>query len=114
VDEIKDDIRTIRSMVDRIAETSWKYGHGGRITQSVANYFFESDGAGSEGIRSVVAWLYFGASRFPAGRQLHHHEGPRPRGGAEFHPGAIPWVRRITSYCRSQTAPRKSVEDLTR
>lgn len=115
VDEIKDDIRTIRSMVDRIAETSWKYGHGGRITQSVANYFFESDETGSEGVRSVVAWLYFGGeSVFLQDANSIIMKTDDLVEVLNFIREQFPWVKRITSYCRSKTAARKSVEELTR
>jgi hypothetical protein len=115
VDEIKSDIRTIRSMVDRITETSWKYGHGGRITQSLANYFFESDEDGSEVIRSVVAWLYFGGeSVFLQDANSIIMKTDDLVDVLNFIREQFPWVRRITSYCRSKTAARKSVEDLTR
>ncbi len=115
VDEIKRDIRTIRSMVDRITETSWKYGHGGRITQSLANYFFESDEDGAEGIRSVVAWLYFGGeSVFLQDANSIIMKTDDLVDVLNFIREQFPWVKRITSYCRSKTAARKSVEELTR
>ncbi len=115
VEEIKNDIRTIQSMVEKITETSWKYGHGGRITQSVANYFFESDEGHGEGIRSVVAWLYFGGeSVFLQDANSIIMKTDDLVEVLNFIREQFPWVQRITSYCRSKTAARKSVEELTR
>jgi hypothetical protein len=115
VEEIKDDIRAIRAMVDRITETSWKYGHGGRITRSVANYFFESDEDQSDGIRSVVAWLYFGGeSVFLQDANSIIMKTDDLAAVLDFIREQFPQVKRITSYCRSKTAARKSVEELKR
>lgn len=115
VEEIKDDIRVIRAMVDRITETSWKYGHGGRITRAVANYFFESDENQSDGIRSVVAWLYFGGeSVFLQDANSIIMKTDDLAAVLDFIREQFPQVKRITSYCRSKTAARKSVEELKR
>ncbi len=115
VEEIKDDIRVIRAMVDRITETSWKYGHGGRITRSVANHFFESDENQSDGIRSVVAWLYFGGeSVFLQDANSIIMKTDDLAAVLDFIREQFPQVKRITSYCRSKTAARKSVEELKR
>lgn len=115
VEEIKDDIRVIRAMVDRITETSRKYGHGGRITRSVANHFFESDENQSDGIRSVVAWLYFGGeSVFLQDANSIIMKTDDLAAVLDFIREQFPQVKRITSYCRSKTAARKSVEELKR
>jgi hypothetical protein len=115
VEEIKNDIRAVRSMVDRITETSRKYGHGGRITQSVANHFFESDEESGDAIRSVVAWLYFGGeSVFLQDANSIIMKTDDLAEVLGFIREQFPWVRRITSYCRSKTAARKSVDELKR
>jgi len=115
VEEIKDDIRAVRAMVDRVAEESWKAGLGGRVTRALAERLFASGEARGDGFLSVVAWLAGGGESV----FLQDANSIAMKTGAlvevlSFVREQLPSVTRITSYCRSTTAAKKSVGELRR
>ena len=59
VEEIKQDIDTIKNIHDRIKEMSLARGWGGRTTRSLAEEIC-SNGAMNECDKSVAVWMYFG------------------------------------------------------
>ncbi len=117
VDEIKRDITAVRDMADGIVELSWKLGQGGRVSGEVLSALLnrEFESSAEEQIGHVAAWLYFG------GRTVFLQDGDTMIMKTDdlvevldFLMEKFPAVERITSYCRSKTACRKSVEDLVR
>jgi len=114
VDEIKSDIRTARVIADEITAVSWKLGYGGNVTDAVVSQIF---GAGSyaSSYRSVAAWMYYGtgACFLQDADNLIMRTGDLVEVLA-FLRQTFPEVKRVTTYSRSRTVTKKSLESLTR
>jgi histone acetyltransferase (RNA polymerase elongator complex component) len=113
VAEIKGDIETVREMVNHIRSVSQDMGAGGDVNQAVANAVF-SDMRYSEQFRSVAAWLYYdtGACFLQDADNLIM----KTKDLAEvlrFLREQLPEVNRVTTYARSRTIVRKSLEAMT-
>lgn len=113
VEEVRNDIRAAGEIAAEIRSLSWRMGEGGRVTGDVINRIWNPDGPYREGFRSVAAWLYYG------GESVFLQDANslivRTADLVEilhFINETFPHVTRITSYCRSKTAARKSVEEL--
>ncbi len=112
VEEIKEDIRKARGIADHIRELSWKYGDSGHISKNVVNLIYNNDEVYGDGFRSVAAWLYYGAeSVFIQDANSIIMKTDDLVQVLSFIKDEFPSVTRITSYCRSKTAARKSVEE---
>jgi histone acetyltransferase (RNA polymerase elongator complex component) len=112
VADIKKDIQVIRDIADRLREISWRYGEGGRVSEAVVNHIYSQDQVYSDGFRSVAAWLYWGAdSVFIQDANSIVMKTEDLVEALSFIREKFPSVNRITSYCRSQTAARKTVDD---
>jgi radical SAM superfamily enzyme YgiQ (UPF0313 family) len=112
VDDVKADVTKAREIADQIKDLSWKMGQGGRVNDTVVTHIFNG-GVIQDSFRSVAAWLYFG------GESVFLQDGNsiimKTDDLAEiisFIKEQFPSVLRITSYCRSKTACRKTVEEL--
>ena len=115
VDEIKGDIKKARDIADRIKELSWKYGESGRISQNIVNLVYNNDEFYGDGFRSVAAWLYYGGeSVFIQDANSIIMKTDDLVEVLSFIKAEFPSVSRITSYCRSKTAARKSVDEFKR
>jgi histone acetyltransferase (RNA polymerase elongator complex component) len=114
VAEIKSDIRTARVIADEITAVSWKLGYGGHVTDAVVSQIF---GAGSyaSSYRSVAAWMYYGtgACFLQDADNLIMRTGDLVEVLA-FLRQTFPEVKRVTTYSRSRTVTKKSLESLTR
>lgn len=111
VDEIKKDIKEARDIADRIREVSWRYGEGGKVTEPILRIICGSD-TFNDSARSVAAWLYFGGeSVFIQDANSLVMKTDDLVEVLTFIKEKFPDVKRITSYCRSRTAARKSVEE---
>ena len=115
LDEIFAEIRQIKEIVTHITELSWKHGEAGRVTDKVIRIIFGNESIYNEGYRSVVAWMYFG------GESVFIQDANSLIMKTEDLAAVLteikkifPSVTRITSYCRSKTAARKSVDELKR
>ena len=112
VEEIKEDIRTARDMADDIKALSWRLGHTGQINEQVIRYVLgRSDYADS--YRSVAAWLYYGTGACflqDADNLIMKTEDLVD--ALKFLKKKFPDVKRITTYSRSRTIVRKSVDSL--
>ena len=114
VEEIKKDIQAARDIADDIKALSWKLGHSGRVTDQVAGHIFSSSGY-SDAYRSIGAWLYYGTGAcflqdadnlvMPTSDMVE---------ALEFLKEKFPNITRVTTYSRSRTIIRKSVEALKR
>ncbi len=112
VDEIKEDIRTIRDIADDIRRLSWKSGKGGRVDDMVIRSIFSNSGF-SDGYRSVAAWMCYGTvSCFLQDADNLIMPTSDMVEVLEFLREKFPEITRITSYSRSRTIIRKSVESL--
>jgi len=113
LDEIFAEIREIKDIVAHITALSWKHGEAGRVTDKVIQLIFSQENSYNEGYRSVAAWLYFGGESvfIQDANSLIMKTEDLVSVLTEIK-NTFPSVTRITSYCRSKTAARKSVDEL--
>jgi hypothetical protein len=114
VDEIKADIDAAARIRDAVKSLSREMGHAGELTEAVASAIF-SDPAYGNHFRSVTAWMYYRTGAcflqdadnlvMKADDLVSVLEHLRKR---------FPEISRVTTYSRSRTIVRKSVEALTR
>jgi len=115
LDEIFAEIREIEKIVTHVNDLSWKHGEAGRVTDKVIRLIFSQESSYNEGYRSVAAWLYFGGqSVFLQDANSLIMKTEDLVSVLNEVKKAFPSVTRITSYCRSKTAARKSVDELKR
>jgi len=110
VEEIKQDILTIKAIQDKINELSWKSGYGGGV-EEIAGMVFNS--SPNETFRNVALWLYAGGTS--AFLQDANSLIMRTNELAEvikFLKQTLPSITRVTSYARSKTAAKKKLEEL--
>jgi len=113
VAEIKEDITRIGQIADQIRQWSWQQGDGGRITDRLVNRIYGRGDDVDDGYRSVAAWLYFGAtSVFLQDANSLIMKTDDLAEVLTFIKTRFPSVGRITTYARSHTAARRSVEEL--
>lgn len=113
VEDIRKDIEAARGIAEEIRALSWKAGEGGRFSQAVVAAVFSNDHLYGDAFRSVAAWLYYGGdSVFLQDADSLILKTDDLLEVLRFIGDAFPQVSRITSYCRSKTAKRKSVEEL--
>ncbi len=110
--EVKKDIETARQISDELKDLSSKLGGGGEINDRVVSHIY-SDSAYSQSYRSVAAWLYYGtgACFLQDGDNLVMKNRDLI-GVLGFLREAFPEIKRVTTYARSRTIVRKSVEGL--
>ncbi|MBN2514668.1 MAG: radical SAM protein [Deltaproteobacteria bacterium] len=112
VEDVKKDIKTAREIADTIREISWKMGQSGEINEYVVNHIYHDGESFDDSYRSVAAWLYFGGtSVFLQDADTIIMKTADLVDVISFVKDQFPAVDRITSYCRSKTACRKSVEE---
>lgn len=115
VEEIMKDIQTARDIADDIKALSWKLGQSGRVTDQVISQIYSGSTEYSEAYRSIATWLYYGTGAcflqdadnlvMPTEDMVKVLEHLREK---------FPEVTRVTTYSRSRTIVRKSVEELKR
>lgn len=108
VAEIKEDILTVREITERISEASGVAVENSGMRRDVLNSLYHQ-GYGPEAVMTVVNWLGRG------GKTVFLQDGnslvmktPDLVEILEFIKESLPTVERITSYCRSHTAARKT------
>ena len=112
VDEVKKDIDIVSEIIEEVKAASWKMGFSGQITGQVAQSFFHGDHPQSA--LSVVAWLYYGTGAvFIQDANNLILQTDQLVEMLEYLHQKISGITRVTSYARSQTAARKTVEELT-
>ena len=112
VEEIKQDIETVKDIVDDVKTLSWRLGCSGAVNDQVISSIF-GDSDYSDNYRSVAAWLYYGTGA--CFLQDADNMIMKVRDLVEvlgFLRKKLPEVTRITTYSRSRTVVRKSVESL--
>ena len=115
LEEIKQDISNAKQIADSIRELSRRNGGGGDVTEGVADLIFGNPHLYNDNFRSVAAWLYFGEnSVFLQDANSIILKTDELLEVLKCIKDNFPQVDRITSYCRSKTAARKSVEEFRR
>ncbi|MBW1704737.1 MAG: radical SAM protein [Deltaproteobacteria bacterium] len=112
VEEIKKDIRIAKDIANDINSLSLKLGAGGECNDRIISHIFSNPGY-SDSYRSLAAWLYYGTGA--CFLQDADNLIMKTRDMVEvlnFLKENFPEITRITTYARSRTAVRKSVESL--
>jgi radical SAM superfamily enzyme YgiQ (UPF0313 family) len=114
LDEIKTDIQTARDIADEIQTLSRKLGYEGVVNDPVVSAIFGQSGY-SDSYRSVAAWMYYktGACFLQDADNMVMKTDDLVE-ALTFLKEKFPEITRITTYARSRTIVRKSVESLTR
>ena len=114
VEEIKEDIQTARDIADEIKALSWRLGSAGEVVDQVISPILNSSQY-SESYRSIAVWLYYGTgacflqdadNMIMKTRDLVEV--------LEFLREKFPEITRVTTYSRSRTVVRKSIESLAK
>jgi hypothetical protein len=114
IEEIKDDIDTAGKMVDDIEALSKKLGAGGRVDGQVMAHILHRSQYSSS-YRSVAVWMHYGTDAC----FLQDADNLIMKTDAlvevlTYLKQRLPRISRVTTYTRSRTANKKSVESLTR
>jgi radical SAM superfamily enzyme YgiQ (UPF0313 family) len=112
VEDVKKDIQTMKDIADEIVSLSWKFGEGGQVNRNVLRQIYNSKDFYDDCIYSMAAWLYFGGENvFLQDANSLILKTTDLLSILDFLKEKFPHVKRITSYCRSHTAARKTVAD---
>jgi radical SAM superfamily enzyme YgiQ (UPF0313 family) len=112
VEEIKEDIQTARDIADDIKALSWKLGASGSIDDQVVSHIFGGFSY-SDSYRSIAAWLYYGTGAcFLQDADNLVMKTKNLVEVLEFLKEKFPDITRVTTYSRSRTIVRKSLESL--
>jgi radical SAM superfamily enzyme YgiQ (UPF0313 family) len=110
-EEIINDIKTAKAITDEIKEFGWIMGQGGRVRDVAATIYNGYQHNAS--IRNVALWLWGGGeSAFLQDANTLIMRTPDLIRVVSFLKRTFPELSRITSYARSKTAAKKSIEEL--
>jgi biotin synthase-like enzyme len=110
VAEIKQDILAVKAIEDKIKETSWKSGYGGKVEAMAAAIL---NNPPNEAFFNVALWLYHGGtSAFLQDANTLIMRTNELVEVLRFLKKTLPSITRITSYGRSKTASKKKLEEL--
>jgi biotin synthase-like enzyme len=110
VEEIKQDILTVKAIQDKLKEISWKSGYGGRVEEAAQAIL---NNPPNEAFFNVALWLYYGgASAFLQDANSLIMRTNELVEVIRFLKQTLPSITRVTSYGRSKTAAKKRLEEL--
>jgi hypothetical protein len=112
VNDIKTDIQTARNIADDVEALSQKMGSSGAVSDQVINHIL-SDPACRSSYRNVAVWMYYGTHACflqDADNLIMKTDDLVEVLG--FLREKFPDIQRVTTYSRSRTAIRKSVDAL--
>lgn len=110
-DEIIDDIKKVKAIYDEIRKIAWKIGKGDSVKDIAASIYNQYSYDWS--VRNVGLWMWAGAgSVFLQDANTLIMRTPDLLKVLMFLKETFPQVNRITSYARSKTAAKKTVEEL--
>ena len=113
VDEIKQDIQTARDIADDIKAVSLKLGYSGKVNDQVISSVLNSSNY-SNSYQSIAVWMYYGTNAcFLQDADNLIMKTKDLVDVLKFLREKFPEITRITTYTRSRTVVRKSVESLT-
>ncbi len=114
VDEIKEDIQTARDIANEIKALSWRLGFSGEVNDQVISHIFNQPDY-SDQYRSVALWMYYGTGAcFLQDADNLIMKTDDLVEALKFLREKFPEITRVTTYSRSRTVARKSVESLKR
>jgi pyruvate formate-lyase activating enzyme-like uncharacterized protein len=112
VDEIKHDIKAAKKIADDIKALSWKQGHSGAVNDAVISTLFNQPGTNTN-YKSIAAWLYYQTDAcFLQDADNLIMKTTDLVEVLTFLKEQFPDIKRITTYSRSRTVIRKSVDSL--
>lgn len=112
VADIKKDIQTAKDMADDVKTLAWKMGSGGHVNKQVIHYLFNHADYGEQ-YRSIAAWLYFKTDAcFLQDADNLIMKTQDLVEVLQFLKEKFPEIKRVTTYSRSRTVVRKSIESL--
>lgn len=112
VDEIKRDIRTAKHIADDIKALSWKLGYSGAVNDAVIGAIFNRPDT-ADSYRSIAAWLYYQTDAcFLQDADNLIMKTDDLVEVLTFLKEKFPEIQRVTTYSRSRTVIRKSVDAL--
>lgn len=112
VDEIKGDIQTARDMADDIKAVSWRLGYSGKVNDQVISHLLQQSSY-SQSYQSIAVWLYYGTGAcFLQDADNLVIKTKDLVAILNFLREKFPEITRVTTYSRSRTVVRKSVESL--
>ena len=114
VGEIKQDIQNAKDIADDMKALSWEMGFSGKLTDPVVSRIFSSPSY-SDSYRTIAAWLYnkTDACFLQDADNLIMRTDDLVE-VLKFLRENFPEIKRVTTYSRSRTIVRKSVDDLKR
>lgn len=111
-EDIIKDIEVAKVISEAIKELAWRIGYGDRVRE-VAGMVYQQ-GQYDDSVRNVALWLWAGGeSAFLQDANTLIMRTPDLVRVLTFLKTTFPSLRRITSYGRSKTAAKKTVEELT-
>jgi 2-iminoacetate synthase ThiH len=114
VDEIKQDIQAAKDIADDIQRLSLQLGHKGDVTDAVVSHIFNRPDV-NDTYRSIAAWLYYRTDAcFLQDADNLIMKTDDLVAVLAFLRQKFPAISRVTTYSRSRTVIRKSVESLKR
>lgn len=114
VDEIQQDIQTARSIADNIQVLSHKLGRSGAVDDAVISHISRGSGF-SQCYRGMAVWMYYGTSAcFLQDADNMIMKTDDLVAVLTFLREKFPEISRVTTYSRSKTVSRKSLESLKR
>jgi len=110
-EDVLKDIETAKAIADEIREITWKMGYGGRLKEVAATIYNQYQH--NAGVRNVALWLWAGGEfAFLQDANTLIMRTPDLLTVVSFLKQTFPELTRITSYARSKTAAKKSLEEL--
>jgi hypothetical protein len=110
--EIKEEIDLIGDIIEKIQRLSWRLGCGGKVTSVVLSHLL-AEATSTLMYRQVAHWLYFGEGSVFLQDANSLIMAPDDLAEVLRHlTSRVPGIQRITSYARSRTLARRSVEEL--
>jgi len=114
VEEIKSDIDAAKAIVEKIQETSWRMGEGGKVTRQVLAWLMR-DSRLDDCFRSVALWLASGGDTvFLQDANSLMLSTDTLLAVLDHIRASFPQVERITSYARAVSLKAKSVDEFVR
>jgi radical SAM superfamily enzyme YgiQ (UPF0313 family) len=112
VQEVQKDIQSMRDIADAIVNLSLKCGEGGNVTRNVLRQVYDSRDFNNDYFYAVAAWLYFGGENvFLQDANSLILKTADLVEILNYLKEKFPGIKRITSYCRSHTAARKTPDE---
>jgi len=110
VEEVKKDIQTMKDITDQIVGLSWELGENGHVNRNVLQHIYNNKNFNNNFFQTVAGWLYFGGENvFLQDANSLILKTTDLLAILDFLREKFPQIKRITSYCRSHTAARKTV-----